>query len=75
MYSKGKMRNICECGSIKLHMMVLYHPASNGVAECTIEVQTATAHAMLCDTSLPKKLWAEAFSTATYLHNRMPTRA
>ena len=74
-YSKGEMRDICKRGSIKLHTMVPYHPASNGVAECAIGVQTMTARAMLCDTSLPKKLWAEAFSTATYLCNRMPTRA
>jgi len=69
------MRDICERGGIKLHMMVPYHPASNGVAERAIGVQTATARAMLRNTSLPKKLWADAFSTATYLRNRTPTRA
>ena len=30
---------------------------------------------MLHDSSLPKCLWAEAFSTVTYVHNRMPTKA
>ena len=29
---------------------------------------------MLQHTSLPKKLWAEVFSTATYLHNKMMMR-
>ena len=29
---------------------------------------------MLHDAGLPQKLWAEAFSTATYLRNRTPTR-
>ena len=42
-------------------------------AERAIGVLTATA--MLHGTSLPKKLWAEAFSMATYLRNRTPTRA
>jgi len=44
-------------------------------AEHAIGALTATARAMLHDTGLPKKLWAKAFSTATYLHNRAPTRA
>ena len=73
--SMGEMRDICERNSIKLHMMVPYHSASNGVAEHAIGVLTATAHAMLHNVSLPKKLWVEAFSTATYLCNRTPTRA
>jgi hypothetical protein len=30
---------------------------------------------MLHDSGLPKCLWAEAFSTATYVHNRTPTKA
>jgi len=71
-YSKGEMHDICERDGIKLHTMVPYHPASNGVAERAIGVLTTTA--MLHDTSLPKKLWAEAFSMATYLCNRTPTR-
>jgi len=71
----GEMCEICERDGIKLHMTVPYHPASNGVAECAIGVLTATARAMLHNAGLPKKLWAEAFSTATYLRNRTPTRA
>ena len=30
---------------------------------------------MLYDAGLPKSLWAEAFSTATYVRNRTPTKA
>ena len=73
--SIGEMRDICERDGIKLHTTVPYHPASNGVAECAIGVLTAAAHAMLHDAGLPEKLWAEAFSIATYLRNRTPTRA
>jgi len=73
--SMGEMRDICKCDSIKLCTTVLYHPASNGVAECAIEVLTVAAHAMLHDAGLPQILWAEAFSTVTYLRNRTPTRA
>jgi len=73
--SMGKICEICEGDSIKLHTTVLYHPASNGEAKHAIGVLTAAAHAMLHDASLPEKLWAEAFSIATYLHNRTSMRA
>jgi len=45
------------------------------VAERAIEVLTVAARAMLHDAGLPQILWAEAFSIATYLCNRTPTRA
>jgi len=72
--SMGEMGDICECDGVKLHTTVSYHPASNGVAERATGVLTTTVCAVLRDASLPKKLWAEAFSTATYLRNRTPTR-
>lgn len=33
-----------------------------------------TVRAMLRDSKLPKRFWAEALSTSTYLRNRSPTR-
>ena len=30
---------------------------------------------MLCESGLPKRFWAEALNTATYLRNRSPTKA
>ena len=73
--SMGEVRDICERDGIKLHTTVPYHPASNGVAGRTIGVLTNAVRAMLHDSGLPNSLWAEAFNTATYLHNRTPTRA
>jgi len=73
--SMGEMRDICEQEGIKLHTTVPYHPASNGVAERTIGVLTGAVRAMLKDSGLPDSLWAEAFVTAAYVHNRTPTRA
>jgi hypothetical protein len=66
--SKGGMRKICEEG-IRLSTTVPYHPASNGIAERTVGVL------MLHDSGLPKFLWAEAFSTATYVHNMTSKKA
>jgi len=45
--SMGEMRDICKRNGIKLHMTVLYHPVSNGVAERAIGVLTMAARAML----------------------------
>ena len=71
----GEMREICERDGIKLHTLVRYSLESNGVAERTIGVLTKAVRAMLHDSGLPKFLWAEAFNTATYVHNRTPMRA
>ena len=38
--SMGDMCKLCKHESIKLNMTVLYHPASNGVAEQAIGVLT-----------------------------------
>ena len=43
--------------------------------ECTIRVLTSWVRAMLHNSGLPKFLWAEAFSTVMYVHNRTPTKA
>ena len=71
----GEMKVICEQGGIKLHTSVWYSPESNGVTERTIGVLTNAVLAMLHDSGHPKSLWAEAFNTATYVHNRSPTKA
>ena len=60
------MKVICEQEGITLHRSVRYSPESNGVANERSELH---------DSSLPKSLWAEAFNTATYVHNRTPTKA
>ena len=69
------MGEVKEKEGIRLHTSVRYSPESNGVAERTIGVLTSATRAMLHDSGLPKFLWAEAFSAATYVHNRTPRRA
>ena len=64
-----------EQAGIKLHTSVRYSPESNGVAERAIRVLTNAVRAMRHDSGLPKSLWAEAFNTTTYVHNRTPTKA
>lgn len=50
-------------------------PEQNGVAERINRTLVETVRSMLVDTVLPQKLWAEALSTAVYLHNRSPMKA
>ena len=70
----GEMRDLCDWEGIKLHTIVPYHPASNGAAERAIGVLTGAVRAILYGSGLPGSMWAEAFNTAAYVHNRMPTR-
>jgi len=50
-----------------------YTQHKNGVSERMIQTHNAKARAMLLDSTLPPNMWAEAISTANYLHARSPT--
>jgi len=50
-----------------------YKQHKNGVSKMMIQIHNAKAHAMLLDCTLPPSMWAEAISTANYLHTRSPT--
>lgn len=52
----------------------LYTPQQNGVAERYNRVITERAMALLADSGLPPKWWAEAAATVNYLSNRVPQR-
>ena len=53
--------------------MVPKTPQQNGVAERMNRTLVEVVYSMLSDAKLPKMFWAEALSTAMYLHNRSPT--
>ena len=71
----GDMHTYCKLEGIMLHTTVPYHPALNGVAEWVIRILMNSVCAMLVNSRLLKSLWAEAFSMATYVQNRMPAKA
>ena len=50
-------------------------PQQNGIAERMNRTLVESVRAMLADSKLPKRFWAEALATATYLRNRSPTTA
>ncbi|UYV67856.1 hypothetical protein LAZ67_5002259 [Cordylochernes scorpioides] len=56
-------------------LTVPYSPAQNGVAERKNRSLMEMTRCMLFDSGLPQSLWAEAVTTANYLHNRIPSKA
>ncbi|KAK3894704.1 hypothetical protein Pcinc_001550 [Petrolisthes cinctipes] len=50
-------------------------PEQNGVSERMNRTLVEQIRAMLIDSGLPHRFWAEALSTACYLNNRSPARA
>ena len=74
-YTWNNFAKICGEKGISHEFTVPYCPQQNGVAErmnCTI---MEGARSMLFQAKLPLEFWAEACSTAVYLHNRSPTTA
>jgi hypothetical protein len=61
--------------SIKWELTVHDSPEQNGVAECLNGTLISLVRAMLLGRNLPKFLWAEAVSYATWLKNRLPSHA
>ena len=69
----GNMSDICASAIDQAVPPVPHHAASDGVAESTIGVLTNAERTILHHLGMPKSLWAEAFSTATYIRDRTPT--
>ena len=66
------LSHLDHCG-IALHVSCLGTPEQNGVAECKHRHIVKTGLTMLFHACLPKNLWLEAFLTAVYLINRLPS--
>ena len=60
---------------IRHELTVPHTPEQNGVAERSNRTLMESVCAMLADSKLPHKFWAEALSTAVFLLNRSPTKA
>jgi hypothetical protein len=74
-FVEGRMKLYCDQKGIRINLSVPYSPSSNGVAERLVGVATNNTRAMLRDSALPPRFWAEAMSTFMYLQNRTPTKA
>jgi hypothetical protein len=74
-YTSKEFMEFCAGEGIRRELTVPYNPQQNGVAERKNRAIVGAARAMLHDQGLPLFLWAEAFYTVVYLHNRSPHRA
>ncbi|GKB15068.1 putative ribonuclease H-like domain-containing protein, partial [Tanacetum coccineum] len=65
------MSKFCEKKWIKREFSVARTPQQNDVAERRNMTLIKAARTMLADSKLPTTFWAEAVSTACYVHNRV----
>lgn len=74
-YVSKEFEDFLRTEGIRHEFTVPKTPEQNGVAERMNRTLGEKVRAMLSDSGLPKAFWAETFATATYLHNRSPTKA
>ncbi|GJT96362.1 putative ribonuclease H-like domain-containing protein [Tanacetum coccineum] len=65
------MDDFCREKGIKREYSVARTPQQNGMAERRKRTLIEAARTMLADSKLPTTFWAEAVSTACYVHNRV----
>ncbi|GKB18087.1 retrovirus-related pol polyprotein from transposon TNT 1-94 [Tanacetum coccineum] len=63
--------DLCREKGIKREYSVARTPQQNGIAERWNRTLIEAARTMLADSKLPTTFWAEAVSTACYVHNRV----
>ena len=72
-YTSGEFQaHLKDCG-IRHELTIPKTPEQNGAAERLNRTLVEATRAMLLDSQLPQRFWAEAVSTAAYLRNRSPT--
>ena len=65
----------CDGAGIRRHLTAPYTPQQNGVVERRNRTLMEMARSLLKHMSMPNYLWGEAIRHATYLINRVSTRA
>lgn len=65
----------CELAGIKRHLTAPYTPQQNGVVERKNRTLMEMTRSMLKHMHMPNYMWGEAIRHATYLINRITTRA
>ncbi|XP_058765508.1 uncharacterized protein LOC131639000 [Vicia villosa] len=73
-YTSVAFGKYCDDEGIVREVVPPYTPQQNGIAERKNRSIMNMVRSMLSGKSLPKELWGEAVSTATYLLNRCPTK-
>ena len=71
-YLCGELKDYLVKKGVVHELTAPYTPEQNGAAERLNRTLEERVRAMLEDSKLPPKLWAEAVSTASYIRNRSP---
>lgn len=74
-YTSKEFEDYLKKEGIHHELTIPKTPQQNGVAERMNRTLVESVRSMLADSKLPKRFWAEALATATYLRNRCPTTA
>ena len=74
-YTSNEFKTFCSQNGIHQELTQAGTPQQNGVSECRNRTIMEKARSMAVDCNLPKNLWTEVVSHATFLINRSPTRA
>lgn len=74
-YCSNEFETYCKQEGIRHEFTIPKTPQQNGVAERMNRTLVETVRAMLDDSQLTRKFWAEALASAVYLRNRSPTTA
>ncbi len=72
-YLSTEFQEYLKSRGIQHELTVAYTPQQNGIAERINRTLMESARSMMYHAHLPKKFWAEAIATATYLKNRSIT--
>jgi IS30 family transposase len=74
-YVNNELSRILEESGIEFVKTVPFNPKSNGIAEKLNRTLFNTVRVLLPQENLSNELWVEAVLHATFLHNRIATRA
>jgi len=72
-FTNTKFRNHLQSHSIVQRLACPYTPSQNGIAERKHRHVTETGLTLMFHARLPISFWVEAFSTAVFLINRLPS--
>lgn len=70
-YVNSNVQNYLKSQGIQMQTTVAYSPQQNGISERKNRTLMEAARAMLEDSKLHQKYWAEAVNTANYIQNRL----
>lgn len=74
-FTSKEFNQYCEEAGIVRHFSAPYSPQQNGVVERRNRTLIEMARSLLKEKNVPNQFWGEAVQHATYLINRLPTRA